>query len=74
MMPGASLVPPRSANVTVAAADPGFSQGGRQLPGGASTYDFAKFSWKLHKLERIWVPGGGGLAPPAPPLNPPLGQ
>ena len=28
--------------------------------GGAPTYDFAKFSWKLHEIERIWVPGGGG--------------
>ena len=62
------------------AADPGFPQGGgRQLPGGgAPTYDFAKFSRKLHEIERIWVPGGGArplrplrpLRPP--PLNPPL--
>ena len=53
------------------AADPGFPQGGRQLPRGAPTYDFAKFSRKLHEFERIWVPGGG--APLAPtPLNPPL--
>ena len=29
---------------------------GRQLPGGA-TYDFAKFSQKLHEIERIWVAG-----------------
>ena len=33
---------------------------GRQLPGGggAPTYDFAKFSQKLHEIERIWAPGG----------------
>ena len=33
---------------------------GRQLPRGAPTYDFAKFSQKLHEIERIWTPGGGG--------------
>ena len=32
---------------------------GRQLSGGAPTYDFAKFSQKLHEIERIWTPGGG---------------
>ena len=32
---------------------------GRQLPGGAPTYDFAKFSQKLHEIERIWTPRGG---------------
>ena len=26
---------------------------------GAPTYDFAKFSQKLHEIERIWIPGGG---------------
>ena len=35
---------------------------GRQLPGGAPTYDFAKFSQKLHEIERIWTPGEGGGA------------
>ena len=35
---------------------------------GAPTYDFAKFSRKLHGIEKIWVPGGH--APLA--LNPPL--
>ena len=41
---------------------------GRQLPGGggAPTYNFAKFSQKLHEIERIWVPRGGGR-----PLRPP---
>ena len=40
-------------------ADPGFPQGGgANSPGGAPTYDFAKFSQKLHEIERIWTPGG----------------
>ena len=30
---------------------------------GAPTYDFAKFSQKLHEIVRIWMPGGGGGAP-----------
>ena len=34
------------------------SKGGR----GAPTYDFAKFSQKLHDIERIWTPRGGGGA------------
>ena len=44
---------------------------GRQLPRGAPTYDFAKFSQKLHEIERIWAPRGG-RASLAPPLDPPL--
>ena len=41
---------------------------------GAPTYDFAKFSQKLHEIERIWTGGGGGggARPPRPPLDPPL--
>ena len=32
---------------------------GRQLSGGeGATYDFAKFSQKLHEIERIWTPRG----------------
>ena len=31
---------------------------GRQLSGGAPTYNFAKFSQKLHEIERTWTPGG----------------
>ena len=42
---------------------------GRQLPKGAPTYDFAKFSQKLHEIERIWTRGGASLPPP---LDPPL--
>ena len=35
-----------------------FPEEGRQLSRGAPTYDFAKFSQKLHEIERIWTPGG----------------
>ena len=43
-----------------AVADPGFPRGGgANSPGGAPTYDFAKFSQKLHEIERIWARGGG---------------
>ena len=37
---------------------------------GAPTYDFAKFSQKLHEIERIWTPRGHASL--APPLDPPL--
>ena len=37
--------------------------------GGAPTYDFAKFSQKLHEIERIWT-RGGGTRPLVPPLDP----
>ena len=41
-------------------ADLGFPRGGgaNSRGGGAPTYDFAKFSQKLHEFERIWTPGG----------------
>ena len=45
--------------VVIRVADPGF-------PGGAPTYDFAKFSRKLHEIERIWMPRGMPLAPHPP--------
>ena len=46
--------------VTYTVADPGLPRGGgANSPGGAPTYDFAKFSQKLHEIERIWTPGGG---------------
>ena len=44
------------------------SPGGRQLTRGAATYDFTKFSRKLHEIERIWVPSGGAR-PPRPPKS-----
>ena len=34
-------------------------------PPGA--HNFAKFSPKLHEIERIWMPGGGGVHPLCPP-------
>ena len=45
-------------------ADPGFPRGGgANYPGGgAPTYDFAKFSQKLHEIERIWTARGRGHA------------
>ena len=45
-------------------ADLGFFRGGgaNSPGGGAPTYDFAKFSQKLHEIERIWAPRGEGLA------------
>ena len=44
---------------TTAVADPGFPPGGgTNYPEGAPTYDFAKFSQKLHEIERIWTRGG----------------
>ena len=54
-------------------ADPGFPRGGgRQLPRGAPTYDFAKNSQKLHEIERIWAPRGGGVRPKFYYVDPPL--
>ena len=54
-------------------ADPGFPRGGgANSPGGVPTYDFAKFSQKLHEIEKIWTPGRGGRVSLAPPLDPPL--
>ena len=53
-------------------ADPGFPRGGGTNPlGGGPTYDFAKFSQKLHKIERISTPEGRH-ASLAPPLDLPL--
>ena len=37
---------------------------GHQLSGGGGTYNFAKFSQKLHEIERIWAPGGRLSRPP----------
>ena len=47
-----------------------FPEEGAPTPqGGAPIYEIAKFSEKLHEIERIWTPGGGGGArvPRAPP-------
>ena len=59
----------------VSVADPGFPRGGgANFPeGGAPTYEFAKFSQKLHEIERFWTPrGGAGPSRPPSPLDPPL--
>ena len=54
-----------------AVADPGFPRGGAaNSPGGVPTYNFPKFSQKLHEIERIWTPGGHTSL--VPPLDPPL--
>ena len=48
-------------------ADPEFPiGGGANPPGGAPTYDFAKFCENLHEIEKILDAEGGA------PLNPPL--
>ena len=44
---------------------------------GVPTYDFTKFSQKLHESVSIWTPGGGGgdgwgRVPGTPALDPPL--
>ena len=46
--------------VSLPVADPGFPRGGgANSPWGVPTYDFAKFSQKLHEIERIWTPREG---------------
>ena len=60
--------------VEPAVADPEFPRGGgANSPGGAPTYDFAKFSQKLHEIERIWAPRGA-RASLVPPLRSATGQ
>ena len=49
--------------ISSAVADPGFPRGGGANSRGTPTYDFAKFSQKLHEIERIWTPGGVPRAP-----------
>ena len=50
-----------------AGADPRFPvEGGTNHPWGAPTYEFAKFSKKLHEIEKI-LGRGGGHVPGAPP-------
>ena len=43
-----------------------FPEEGAPTPRGAPTYDFAKFSQKLHEIEKIWAPREGGRVPRAP--------
>ena len=42
---------------TDSVADPGFPRGRGATLRGEPTHDFAKFSQKLHEIERIWTPG-----------------
>ena len=51
----------------LAGADPGFPVGGSANPPGAPTYDFAKFSKKMHEIETILGRGGEGHTLRAPP-------
>ena len=51
-------------HVHFAVADPGFPRGGGANSRGAPTYDFAKFSQKLHEIERTWIPGWRPSRPP----------
>ena len=41
-------------------ADPGFPRRGEPSLGRTARYDFAKFSPKLHEVERIWTTRFGG--------------
>ena len=41
-----------------AEVDPRFPRGGGAKSRGGPTYDFAKFSQKLHEIEKIWTRGG----------------
>ena len=59
-------------HTTFSVADPGFPRGGAPTLRGAPTYDFAKFSQKLHEIERIWTRGGGGTRPKFYYVDPPL--
>ena len=57
------------------AADPGFPQGwGANSPGGGGRQHtiLPNFPENCMKSEEFGRPGGGGGAPPATPLNPPL--
>ena len=47
-----------------------FPEEGAPASQGVSTYDFAKISQKLHKIERIWA--RGGRVSLAPPLDSPI--
>ena len=54
-------------HLAIPGADPGFPVGvGANPPGGAPTYDFAKFCEKLHEIEKILGRVGGArwVGPP----------
>ena len=52
--------PSRTKGILLPVADLGFPRGGgANSPGGAPTYDFAKFSKNCMKLKEFGPPGGG---------------
>ena len=55
-----------SNGLVLTVADPGFSRGGGREPSRGGR-EHAKFSRKLHEIERIWTPRGGACVPHAPP-------
>ena len=70
-----SRVPPHRQQVSSleSVADPRFPRGGgANSQGGSPTYEFAKISQKLHEIERILDPGGGGARPKFYYVDPPL--
>ena len=70
MIQDVNIVTVRNSSCGKLVADPGFPRGGSANSRGAPTYDFAKFSQKLHEIERIWTPRGVRI--PCAPLDPPL--
>ena len=57
----------------MAVADPGFPRGGgANSPGGRQHAILPKFPKKCMKSKEFGSPGGGGVRPLRPPLDPPL--
>ena len=64
------LIPPFFTSVVYSDGSRISPRGGGVNPpmgGGAWTRNFAKFSQKLHEIERIWTQRGGGVRPSRPP-------
>ena len=57
-------------NIPLTVADPGFPRGRGANPPGATTYDFVKFSQKLHEIKRIWTSRDGGVRSSRPLRSP----
>ena len=54
-------------------ADPGFPRGvGANSQGGRQPLILSIFAENCMKMKKFWLPGGGGGASPAPPLDQPL--
>ena len=63
-----SFSPKNNLNDTTPGVDPGFPiGGGANPPGGAPTYNFAKFCKNCMKLRNFWAVGGH--TPGAPPKS-----